>query len=560
MLHTHKRPEMLVLATEQSDDIPLLVAHMRRMGIPHILDRHIPTRAYWGNLTSGWTAVVWLTHILSCGDHKASTIQQWVSSRSGTLHWCIGSEVTPVDVDIDRLHDLLIGLSRDPQWQAIEHDLNRHMLDTWAWTIEQIHVRIYEGRGWHISPGGSFLVNQPHIWRARMSRQPMALATLDPLNMPLVLHSFSQERTYPASFSDLVERISQNLPLRRYRFTGDALTAVEFRGAIHQHNHEYLCLLPDSLSVLDTWLTGVQSVYRTPFLSEGSHDPPASPSSDGIEWFMPMHVDLNGSPVVWNERRIAIRSSNHARISEEALRARLTRAQAALLALGERKRGKRRPRTIEDLREAAHAILDSYQVHGLLHLDFDEQVEERVVRRYRGRPTGVRIERNVRMKVSLNTDALSRAVHSLGWQVFGSNITPPEPARDHMLSLTLPAASGFERLHGRPISLAPHDVHSPELETGLIRLLSLGLRALASLESIARRRLIEEGVLTRSANQDNGRSTSRITSERLLDAFRDMTFAPGFHHDLSSMTPLSPLQQRVLHLLELPSEIYQPKR
>ncbi|WP_448545669.1 hypothetical protein [Roseiflexus sp.] len=560
MLHTHKRPEMLVLATEQSDDIPLLIAHMRRMGIPHILDRHIPTRAYWGNLTSGWTAVVWLTHILSCGDHKASTIQQWVSSRSGTLHWCIGSEVTPVDVDIDRLHDLLIGLSRDPQWQAIEHDLNRHMLDTWAWTIDQIHVRIYESRGWHISPGGSFLVNQPHIWRARMSRQPMALATLDPLNMPLVLHSFSQERTYPASFSDLVERISQNLPLRRYRFTGDALTAVEFRGAIHQHNHEYLCLLPDSLSVLDTWLTGVQSVYRTPFLSEGSHDPPASPSSDGIEWFMPMRVDLNGSPVVWNERRIAIRSSNHARISEEALRARLTRAQAALLALGERKRGKRRPRTIEDLREAAHAILDSYQVHGLLHLDFDEQVEERVVRRYRGRPTGVRIERNVRMKVSLNTDALSRAVHSLGWQVFGSNITPPEPARDHMLSLTLPAASGFERLHGRPISLAPHDVHSPELETGLIRLLSLGLRALASLESIARRRLIEEGVLTRSANQDNGRSTSRITSERLLDAFRDMTFAPGFHHDLSSMTPLSPLQQRVLHLLELPSEIYQPKR
>jgi hypothetical protein len=343
MLHTRERPEMLTLTVEHSDDIPLLIAHMRRMGIPHILDRHIPTRAYWGNLTSGWTAVVWLTHILSCGDHKASTIQQWVSSCLGTLHWCIGSEVTPIDVDIDRLHDLLIGLSRDHQWQAIEHDLNRHMLDTWAWTIEQIHVRIYEGRGWHISPGGSFLVNQPHIWRARMSRQPMALATLDPLNMPLVLHSFSQERTYPASFSDLVERISQNLPLRRYRFTGDALTAVEFRGAIHQHNHEYLCLLPDSLSVLDTWLTGVQSVYRTPFLSEGSHDPPASPSSDGIEWFMPMHVDLNGSPVVWNERRIAIRSSNHARISEEALRARLTRAQAALLALGERKRGKRRP-------------------------------------------------------------------------------------------------------------------------------------------------------------------------------------------------------------------------
>ena len=184
---------------------------------------------------------------------------------------------------------------------------------------------------------------------------------------------------------------------------------------------------------------------------------------------------------------------------------------------------------------------------------------ERMVRRYRGRPTGVRVERDVRMNVSVNTDALSRAVQSLGWQVFGSNITPPEPARDQMLSLTLPPAPGFERLHGRPISLAPHDVHLPELETGLIRLLSLGLRTLASLEAIARRRLIEEGVFTLSANQDNERSMSRITGERLLDAFRDMTFAPSFHHDPSSTTPLSPLQQRVLHLLALPSEIYQPK-
>jgi len=556
MLHTHKRSEMLMLTAEHSDDIPLLIAHMRRMGIPHILDRHIPTRAYWGNLTSGWTAVVWLTHILSCSDHKASAIQQWVSSRSGTLHWCIGSEITPIDVDIDRLHDLLIGLSRDHQWQAIEHDLNRHMLDTWAWVIEQIHVRIYEGRVWHISPNGLFLVNQAHLWRARMSRHPMALAMLDPLNMPLVLYSFSQECTHPASFYDLVERISQNLPPRRYRFTGDALTAVEFRGAIHQHNHEYLCLLPDSLSAPDAPLDGARPACRLP---ADAHDPPDSPSSDGIEWLTPMRVNLNGSPVVWNERRIAIRSPNHARISEEALRVRLTRAQAALLALGERKRGKRRPRTIEALREAAHAILDSYQVHGLLHLDFDEQIAERMVRRYRGRPTGVRVERDVRMNVSVNTDALSRAVQSLGWQVFGSNITPPEPARDQMLSLTLPAASGFERLHGRPISLAPHDVHSPELESGLIRLLSLGLRTLASLEAIARRRLIEEGVFTLSANQDNGRSASRITGERLLDAFRDMTFVPGFHHDPSGITPLSPLQQRVLHLLALPSEIYQPK-
>ena len=126
-------------------------------------------------------------------------------------------------------------------------------------------------------------------------------------------------------------------------------------------SNEYLCLLPDSPSVLDAPLDGARPACRLP---ADAHDPLASSSSDGVEWLTPMRVNLNGSPVVWNERRIAIRSPNHARISEEALRARLTRAQAALLALGERKRGKRRPRTIEALREAAYAILDSYQVHG----------------------------------------------------------------------------------------------------------------------------------------------------------------------------------------------------
>ncbi|MGQ9892955.1 MAG: hypothetical protein ACUVSY_04085 [Roseiflexus sp.] len=550
---------MLLLATEYSDDIPLLIAHMRRMGIPHILDRYISTRAYWGNLTSGWTAVVWLTYILSRSDHKASTIQQWVSSRSETLRWCIGREVTPVDVDIDRLHDLLIGLGRDNQWHVIEHDLNRHMLDTWEWAIEQIHVRIYEGWMWHISPNGLFLVNHPHIWRARMSRQPMALATVDPLNLPLVLHSLSEGSMLPASFNDFVERISQTLPPRRYRFTGDALTAVELRGAIHQHNHQYLCLLPDSPSIPNTLPDGVLSVHRSPFLPESSDAPFSIPSGYSIEWSVPMRVDLNGVPVVWNERRIIMRSPNHARISEEALRVRLTRAQAALLALCERKRGKRRPRTIEALRESARAILDSYQVRGLLHLDFDEQIEERVVRRYRGRPTGVRVERDVRMNVSVDTNALSRAVQSMGWQIFGSNSISPEPTRDQLLSLTSPPASGFERLHGRPLSLAPHDVHLPELETGLIRLLSLGLRVLATLEAIARRRLIEEGVLTLPADQGNERGASRIIGERMLDAFRDTTFSPGAHPDSSDMTPLSPLQHRVLQLLALPPEIYQPK-
>ena len=554
MLYAHERTDTLNIAAEHSDDIPILVAHMRRMNIPQTLDRHIPTRAYWGNLSTGWTAVVWLTHMLSCSDHRPNTIQQWASAHAETLRWCTGSEVTSADVAIDRLHDVLIGLSHDRQWQAIETDLNRHILHTWELTIEQVHLRLYDGRSWHISPNGFFQISKAHSWRSRTLRPSIVLATLNSSNLPFVTWSFADDRVPSSSFARMLEQISNVLPQQPHRFVGDALTAVELRGAIHMRNDQYLCLLPDAhpdpLALLDNDLpTGApafvagQNSNRHLLLAEG-----------GIEWYAPASVELDGVTIKWNERRIAVRSPVQAHLLEDALRTRLMRAEAALLALGERKRGKRRPRSLDALREAAHAILDSYQVQGLLRLDFAEQIEERLVRRYRGRPTGVRVERDVRLTVSTDADALAQTIRRLGWQTFGSNISQQDLSADRVLAIAITPVSGFERLHGRPLSLAPHEVHTPELETGLVRLLALGLRNLALLETIARLQLTKEGVLS-TINDE--RAASRTTGERLLDAFRDIMHIPGINHRPHTITPLSPLQQRVLHLVALSPEIYQ---
>jgi transposase len=557
MFYAHKRPETLNVASEYSDDIPLLIAHMRRAGIPQTLDRHIPTHAYWGNLSAGWTAAIWLAHLLSCSDHKPRTVQQWVSIHSETLRWCAGSTVTPVDLGVDRLYDVLIGLSHDDHWLSIEADLNRHMLRAWSLPVEQVHLRLYEGRSWHISPNGSFQISLAHPWRARTLRPSILLATLLPSNVPLVTWSFSSDHSSSVSFTSILESIACMLPQQRHRFVGDALTSVDLRGAVHMRNDEYLFLLPDA-SVDPAYLLagrfpgGASTLFSA---RQGSHDDLLA--EDGIEWYVPMSVEIDGLTITWNERRIAARSPVQAHLLEEALRTRMARAEAALLALVQRKRGKRRPRSLDDLREAAHAILDSYQVHGLLRLDFAEQIEERVVRRYRGRPTGVRVERDVHLTVSTDTDALAQAIQRLAWQMLGSNIPHHNLPADRALSMATLPVSGFERLHGRPLSLAPHEVHTPELEIGLVRLLALGLRTLVLLETIARLQLIKEGLLPAI---DDERAASRTTSERLLDAFRDIMLLPGAQRLPRTVTPLSPLQQRVLHLLSLSPEIYQATR
>ena len=49
----------LVIITERVDDVGLLIGQMVKMGLPEILDRHIPRHWTQQGLSWGWTAVIW---------------------------------------------------------------------------------------------------------------------------------------------------------------------------------------------------------------------------------------------------------------------------------------------------------------------------------------------------------------------------------------------------------------------------------------------------------------------------------------------------------------------
>jgi transposase len=50
----------LVIITERVDDVALLIGQMVKMGLPEVLDRHIPRHWTQRGLSWGWTAVIWL--------------------------------------------------------------------------------------------------------------------------------------------------------------------------------------------------------------------------------------------------------------------------------------------------------------------------------------------------------------------------------------------------------------------------------------------------------------------------------------------------------------------
>jgi len=117
----------------------------------------------------------------------------------------------------------------------------------------------------------------------------------------------------------------------------------------------------------------------------------------------------------------------------------------------------------------------------------------------------------------------------------------------------------FGRLKGHPLSLKPMFLQREDHIKGLMRLLSIGLQLLTLVEFQVRRSLaLEQTELAGLYAGNPKRSTAQPTAERLLASFKEITLvlihARGEVY--VDLTTLNPLQQRVLQLMNFPTEIY----
>lgn len=344
------------------------------------------------------------------------------------------------------------------------------------------------------------------------------------------------------------------------------MAALETRAFVHAGGDFYLCPLPQTQvppEVLEPSLTPVFAGEQplTPIPREGEEDS-QDLIAEGYQRREPLTAGGEGETLTWTERRLVVRSVQQAQAAERALRARLAKAQAALAALAPRRRGKKRGTEAAPLRQAAEAILERYQVGGLLRVSVQESVQQRLVRRYRGQPARLQEKRELRLTVEGDEAALQAAIRRLGWRVYATN----QPAEQLSLTQAVRAyrheyliERGFGRLKGKPLSLSPMYLQRDDHATGLIRLLSIGLRVLTLLEFVVRRRLAAEGGKLAGVYAGNPkRATAQPTAERLLEAFQEITLTvleePQQIH--RHLPPLSELQRRILALLEFPVDIY----
>lgn len=559
----------LEITTERVDDFPVLIESMEKMGLAELVDGQFSVHGNWGGISLGRVIEGWLAHIVSESDHRMSQAEGWAKKCLKMLQSCLGRDVQAEDFTDDRLELVLDRLSEDDSWKVFEAALNQNIVRVYELGEKRVRLDSTTSSGyWNVTEDGLLQYGHSKEGRTDQPQLKVMLSSLDPFGLPIGVQVLSGEKADDPLYIPAIQQVRRGLAKAGLLYVGDSkMMSLGTRAYLQAGGDTYLgpfAKVQVSDELRDAYLQPVWDGTQTltPIYRD-TEDGNKVQIAEGYERTETLCASVDGQQIEWSERRLVVRSLQQAKISETSLLDRLTKAQAALEALNEHHRGKKRLSEVEALRSAAEAIMRRYEVTGLFTLSSEEHVQEQAVRAFGQRPAEMRVKRSVTLHVSRNEQALQAALAHLGWRVYGTNqskeLLPLEQAilayREEYL-----IERSFGRLKGKPLTLTPMYLHSEARITGLIRLLSIGLRVLVLLESVVRQRLAEKQTSLAGLYAGNPkRATARPTAEALLGAFSDIylnTVKIGTQVQYH-LTPLSELQLVILQLLGFSPNIYQ---
>src|SRR6266568_6288594 len=235
----------LVIITERVDDVALLIGQMVTMGLPEVLDRHIPRHWTQRGISWGWTAVIWLASIVTEGDHRKVLVETYLKGMQHTLSHLTAQVIEPLDLSDDRLSHLLTHLSKPAYWHQIEHDLNARSIEVYDFSQDVIRCDATTVSGEHeVTADGLLQFGQSKDDPTRPQIKVM-MGSLDPLGMPLATDVLSGERADDGLYLPIIKRIEARLPPGGLLFVGDCkMSAFATRAYMAGRQHGYLAPLP----------------------------------------------------------------------------------------------------------------------------------------------------------------------------------------------------------------------------------------------------------------------------------------------------------------------------
>lgn len=568
----------LVIITERVDDVALLIGQMIKMGLPDVLDRHIPRHWTQRGLSWGWTAVIWLAYIVTEGDHRKVSVETYLKGMHHTLSCLTAQVIEPLDFSDDRLSHLLKHLSQPAYWHAIERDLNERSIALYDLSQDVIRCDATTVSGDHeVTEEGLVQFGHSKDDPTRPQIKVM-LGSLDPLGMPLATDVLSGERADDGLYLPIMERIQTGLKTTGLLFVGDCkMSALDTRAYLVRHQDYYLSPLPltgATAEAMDTWITkGVTQGERGELVriirtNDRGHKVLVA---EGYE--LERTCEAPGTAVdaaAWHERVLMVRSPMHADRQAAGLEKRLCHAETKLATLTPpRGRGKRQITDEATLLGAIDLVCKEHRVDGLLCVTWEKQVEQTT--RYVGRGRGsVHREKRVVQKIRYHITHITRQTAAIaalrqrfGWKAFVTNAAPQRLSLQEAVLCyrhEYRVERIFNRLKSR-VHIAPLFVKLNDQIEGLTYLLTLGVRVLTVMEFVLRRSLqTEQTKLPGLHPEHKTKMTDQPTAERMLKAFADISLtiiktAAG-EDILRRLTSLSRLQEDILQRLGLGATLY----
>jgi transposase len=561
---------------ERLDDIPVIFGHLQKMRIQATVDQVIEAHGNWQGLSPGWIITIWLIHILSEHTHCMDRVREWVAKRLHVLRELTGQPLTELDFTDDRLALCLRMLSQSDDWHGIEALLGRHLLRVYGLGEEPtVRLDATTGTVSH-DPDRHSLFQVGKAKNGQYATQyKMMLAGLDPMGLTLAVDVVSGSRADDPLYLPCYRRVKQVLPEEGVLVVGDSkMSALNTRATMVAEDDFYLTPLAhrkDEPGLLEELLAPwsdredeMEHIFLPEDLPEDGQAPdPELAVACGFEVSRTRQAEVAGRPVEWQERLLVVRSFQFAQSTQKWLHRRLDRADKALKVLTpSRGRGKRQIKDEAKLLAAIQRIEEKYRVEGLFDYDYQQEVTERQIRAYGGKPA--RTERKVRFQLTVtrNEQAIAEAEFRAGWRIYATNA----PAGQLALTQAVLAYRGqyieeniFRRLQGKILSITPVYVQRDDHAKGLFHLLTLAARILALGDYTAKQALAQENAELAGIYPGNPkRSTATPTTERMLAVFDNINLllVPVAGQIHCQITPLTEVQERILELWGLPATLY----
>lgn len=556
---------------ERIDEIPIIFHKLKEMGIQERIDRFWQPHGNWKGLSYGQLAVLFILYMIHSLNHRLSGMEGWIAQHQHLLEQLTGWTITPKEATDDRLGLLIEVLGRDFE-QIIRYQIEQGagMIQAYALPTEVARFDLTSVNVYHapekVAEGGILEFGHSKNHRPDLLQFKQSLGTLDPAGVPVLTMTLKGSGADDPQYFPAWQQMSATIGHADFLLVGDCkMGALETRLKIARAGGVYLCPLPLTGQVphhLAEWVKqlpdGREDIYLT-----GKKDHEPRRIGYGFEVAQRMSGQDDQGEWEWSERWLVIYSERHAKQQNASFLRRLEKAEKAVKASAAKS-----TESVADWQARLNKILKEQGVSKFLTVQVQEKIhtEKRYLRS--GRPTATTPCRwetysDLTARVERQVVAIDAHQQRMGWRIYVTNAAKTRMTlqqsvqyyRDEYL-----VERGFHRFKGGSLPVLPLFVRIDERIKGLVFLLFMALQILTLMDFVASRELAKTGEKIAGLVPGNPKmAVARPTAERLLAAFEGIHLFIEKKGDIITgcvVEKLSPLQEKILTLLQIPKEIY----